>query len=434
MVLIPNDIGIRMRMQAEAQLLQPAAAVTEISGELPELRKGQTFTARIVEALPENTFRALVAGKSLTLSLPEGAKTGDTLDLVVIDRTPKTVVAQLAGKSAEGVNDAGSLYRYTTLSKTAQLISTLLPAEGETAAPTPLTRSEPVLPHPPTSTVELAKALGTAVQQSGVFYESHQAKWVTGQYPLAQLLEEPQAQHSDFSKLVTRLLSDNPSPTPTEPAAPEQKSALAARPDNQSAFTPNIAAPVNNNPKSAEAALAQTILKAPAVLPESDQNKLSAARETASAPLAAEKMPTPASGIPDDIRPLVQQQLDAVGTQRLAWHGEVWPKQTMEWEIEGDAKRRDDGAPADEQWATSLKLTTPALGAIAARLQLGADGVRIVISADDTHIAERLREGIPALEQSMSAAGISLLGMLVWADDEARREPPAAIPTEPSDG
>jgi hypothetical protein len=434
MVLIPNDIGIRMRMQAEAQLLQPAAAVTEISGDLPELRKGQTFTARIVESLPENTFRALVAGKSLTLSLPEGAKTGDTLDLVVIDRTPKTVVAQLAGKSSEVADPAGSLYQYTTLSKTAQLITTLLPAEGETAAPTPLTRGEPVLAHAPTSAIELAKALGEAVKQSGVFYESHQAKWVTGQYPLAQLLEEPQAQHSDFSKLVTRLLSSNPADTTPELMLSGQESALAARHSIPSALTTNAETPLSNSPNTLEQAGQQTALKATGVIPEAKLSDVSVTKEAAAVPLGADKLAASATGIPDDIRPLVQQQLEAVGTQRLAWHGEVWPQQTMEWEIEGDAKRRDDSTQADEQWATSLKLTTPALGAIAARLQLGADGVRIVVSADEPMVAARLRAGIPALEQSMSAAGINLLGMLVWADGEHQSPSVAADSAEPLDG
>jgi hypothetical protein len=200
-----------------------------------------------------------------------------------------------------------------------------------------------------------------------------------------------------------------------------------------SALTTNAEALLSNSPKALEQVVPQTALKAAIVLPEDNQSEVSVAKETTTVPLGAEKLAASATGIPDDIRPLVQQQLEAVGTQRLAWHGEVWPQQSMEWEIEGDSKRNNSGASSDEQWATSLKLTTPALGAIAARLQLGADGVRIVVSADEPHIAARLRAGIPALEQSMSAAGINLLGMLIWSDDENQPLSAAADPSEPID-
>ena len=75
MVLIPNDIGIRMRLQAEAQLLQPVAPLTEILGDLPDIQPGQQFTARILEALPQGTYKAaasaaLLSGGPSMIGLP----------------------------------------------------------------------------------------------------------------------------------------------------------------------------------------------------------------------------------------------------------------------------------------------------------------------------------------------------------------------------
>ena len=70
MVLIPPDAGIRMRMQTDATLLQPVQPTHEIPSDLPELQPGQAFAARILETLPDNTYKALVAGKFLTLQLP----------------------------------------------------------------------------------------------------------------------------------------------------------------------------------------------------------------------------------------------------------------------------------------------------------------------------------------------------------------------------
>ena len=145
MVMIPTDVGVQVRSQTDAPLHQ-LRPIAEIPSDLPDLNKGQVFRAYIQEALPENTFKALVAGRLLTLSLPEGAKTGDTLDLVVIDRTPRAIVAQIAeGRPAA----AGEPYQHATLSRTGQLIASLLAREGEPVMPATLTRGGSLLPHAP---------------------------------------------------------------------------------------------------------------------------------------------------------------------------------------------------------------------------------------------------------------------------------------------
>lgn len=280
MALIPSDAGIRLRLQNEATLL-PLARPQEIPADLPELRQGQKFTANIQEVLPDNTYRALVAGKSITLSLPESAKAGDTLELVVLDRTPKTILAQLAergggaatepyqgatlsraaqmigtlltadlpdlslgqkftakiqevlqdntykalvdGKSvtlslpvavkagdtlelvvidrsptttlvrvAEQPSSAAAAaepYPYATFSRAGQMIGALVTPEGESPPAAALNRGQPLLAQAPQTGAELAPALGKAVAQSGLFYEAHQAQWVAGKLPLEALLE-----------------------------------------------------------------------------------------------------------------------------------------------------------------------------------------------------------------------------------------------------
>jgi len=144
MALIPTDVGVRMRLPGDA--LQAPAPVAGIPTDLPDLQPGQIFSARIQDVLPENTYRALVAGKSLTLALPEGAKAGDILELVVIDRTPKAIVARSTNTEA-GVNTEA--YQHTTLSPTAQLIGRLL-SERQPAQTAPLNRGQPLLNAPPT--------------------------------------------------------------------------------------------------------------------------------------------------------------------------------------------------------------------------------------------------------------------------------------------
>lgn len=474
MALIPSDAGIRMRMQTEAQL-QPLAPIRGIPSDLPDLQPGQIFSARIQQVLPDNTYRALVAGKELTLALPQAAKAGDTLELVVtdrsakavmaqlatptelkpgvnftaliqetladntyralvgdkavtlklnvpaqagerldltvIDRSPKAVIAQLAtppelkpgtvftaliqealpdntyrarvgGKTVtlkldiparEGehleltlINRSSRLleaqvtgrpgnagttepYPFTRISPAARFIGQLLVGEGQTPKTVPLNGGQPILAAPPQDGAELAPRLAQAVSQSGLFYEAHQAQWVAGKLPTEVLLKEPQGQQQVPGQPVMQRTG-------------EPLSSVEPRPQLPTTATPAL-------------------------------------------PATAEK-------IPDALLPLVQQQLDAAATQRLLWHGEIWPGQTMEWEIQRDAPEREaDEAPTS--WSTRLALTTPRLGRVDATLQLGPGGLRIAMTTDTEASAANLRQGSMTLTSALDAAGIPLLAFLI---------------------
>ncbi len=378
-MLIPNDVGVRMRMQTEAAL-QPIAPVAEIPADLTDLRPGQAFSARIQEVLPENTYKALVAGRSLTLALPEGAKAGDTLELVVIDRTPRLVVAQLANRNAPG-DAAATAYEFTSLSPTARLIGALLARDGVSPPPAALTPGPALLATASADAArlaaDLAPQLAKAVSQSGLFYEAHQVQWVMGQRPLGDLLVEPQARHAAAATLATPA---------GEAGAAATHAASGARP----AEPPG-----------------------PMVLPQNLFGSNEARQSVQSAPVA-----NPAQAVPEDLRPLVQQQLDAVATQRLAWHGEVWPGQSLDWQIEPDQQGSGDGqAEADRGWITSLRLVTPRLGEIDARLSLTPQGARITIATPIGASAADLRDAAPLLEKSMATAGVPLLALQVKHED-----------------
>jgi len=369
-VLIPNDVGIRMRMQTEASL-QPILPVSEIPADLAELRPGQAFSARIQEVLPENTYKALVAGRSMTLALPEGAKAGDTLELVVVDRTPHLVVAQLTNRNSSGDAGAGAAVQFTSLSRTAQLIGTLLARDGTPPPPAALTRGEPLLAaastNPAKLATELAPQLARAVGQSGLFYEAHQVQWVMGRRPLSDLLVEPQAKHSTAM-----------------PVSQKNSSGQTARP--------------------AEASGPMGLLQN---LFGGEETRLQSATQQAT-------VANPAQTVPEDLRPLVQQQLDAAATQRMAWHGEVWPGQSLDWQIEPDGQRTGgEQTDSEGSWITSLRLVTPRLGEIDARLSLAPEGVRIVIATPAGASAADLLDAAPSLEKSMAAAGVPLLALQV---------------------
>lgn len=127
----------------------------------------------------------------------------------------------------------------------------------------------------------------------------------------------------------------------------------------------------------------------------------------------------PALAVPEELRPLVQQQLDAAATQRMAWHGEVWPGQPLDWQIEPDDRRPDAGpTEAERGWTTSLRLVTPRLGEIDARLSLTPQGARISIVTPVGASAADMLDAAPLLEKSMAAAGVPLLALQVRHDAE----------------
>lgn len=525
MPLIPSDAGLSLKLQNEA-LLQPVARTPAIPSDLPDLQMGQRFAASIQEVLPDNTYRALVAGKNITLSLPESAKAGDMLELVVLDRTAKTVIAQLAQHAAQGGGEAAEPYQGATLSRAAQLIGTLqtndlpdlrlgqkftakiqevlqgnsykalvdgksvtlslpesvqagdtlellvidrspttttvrateqrgvavagaaepypfttlsragqmigalITPEGESPPAAPLNRGEPLLAQPPQTGADLAPALGKAVAQSGLFYESHQAQWVAGKLPITALLVEPQGQHSSPAAMASALASALAALAGTqENPGPELNTLLKLPQEQPPGQLPTLVPGETETAMQSPAALLKDLqgkhiakpeivayegMEAAAVKAEpAGKQSVQAADAIEARPQAAAAA---APSMPDDVRPLVQQQLEAAATQRLIWHGEVWPGQNMQWEIVRDQTGGGTEAEAEERWATTLRLTTPRLGEVAAALHLTGSGVRISLATSSDSSAADLKTATPDLEQALAQAGVPLLG--IWVKHE----------------
>lgn len=369
MALIPPDAGLRMRLQNEANLVQPLAPVNELPSDLPDIQVGQTFLARIQEGLPENTYRALVAGKMVTLQLPEGAKAGDSLELVLVDRTPKTLIAQRVDTST-GTGAPAEPYPYANLSRAGQLIARLLLPEGEAPQPAPLSRGQALLAQGPITADRLAAALSKAVGSSGLFYESHQAQWIAGKRSLESIQAEPQGQ-----------LRPQAAPHGNLPSSP----AITAGLDQPTR------APINPSPTTSIATTGEH-------LTETGNGQTAPANQA----------------IPESLRPLVQQQLDALGTQRLAWHGEIWPGQVMDWQIEQERANERDGRGdqiTDKPWTTTLRLQLPKLGTIDANLRLSSIGLQLQMTTNSTQTAADLRGASTTLATALGEAGLQLLSL-----------------------
>ncbi|XZG69396.1 flagellar hook-length control protein FliK [Chitinibacteraceae bacterium HSL-7] len=166
---------------------------------------GERVQAFVSEQLPTGRFAVLVKDQLLDLNLPRNTQAGDQLELMVVARQPKltfSIVPPSAQQTAPGAE----------LSPAARMLASLLTGKSA-SVPTSLAPLIPESPDEaatqgsqqaagaagvartlaPPDTSALAAKLATALSESGLFYESHQAKWVSGERTLVSLLREPQA-------------------------------------------------------------------------------------------------------------------------------------------------------------------------------------------------------------------------------------------------
>ena len=356
--MIPADLAARLRLINEASFFNtepPVAGLQrarEIQAQLPELVPGQRFFATLQRTLPDGTFRAVVAGQQMTLSLNSAAKSGDTLDLEVSQVTPRAVLARIVGAETAAGNTASA---QPALSQTGRLISFLLTGQP-TPQPASLAGNQPLLNAPPTNGTQLVPLLRQALGQSGLFYESHQAQWVLGKLDTAALLREPQGQQSApgvgagagagqpgtgaSTNAAGQAATATASATPSTPAAPAAQAA------------PTAAARIAGG--ADEAAQVDSIRNAAA---------LRAGVEEAA--------PVRTQPIPERLMPVVHQQLDALATQQYVWQGQAWPGQPIEWVIEDpQGEGSAEGEDTEPTWNTTLRLTMPRLGGVEAQLHL----------------------------------------------------------------
>jgi len=170
------------------QAITPGKPVGEGRGDaqrlLPQLDPGEILSARIEGRLPDGNFKVLVAGKSLSMALPSYLTPGDTLELAFVGREPRLSFALV---------EAPQTAPLPVLSAAGRLVASLMPSLGEPVTAAAAANATPLLAALPGDGAALSSALQDTLTHSGLFYEAHQAEWVSGKRELAQLRLESQA-------------------------------------------------------------------------------------------------------------------------------------------------------------------------------------------------------------------------------------------------
>jgi len=237
-----------------------------------------------------------------------------------------------------------------------------------------------------TSSDPVVNALSTALQQavgnSGLFYESHLAQWLSGTRSSDSLQDEPQAQLNNSAQ------------------------SAGAQAQIPSGLNNRLTTTLANflNPSSAQAG-----------------NNAGGAQTTSAtaAMLTAAKTGSEPAGLPihPDSVALVRQQLDLLSTSQFQWNGQAWPGAPMNWEItrhdddSGDSSNSQ--ASADGQiWHTRISLELPGLGRVEAQLALNAKQLTARISASPSS-ASTLSNNSADLRRRTAAAGLDLLSLQI---------------------
>lgn len=432
--MIPSDLAARLRMLTEASFfdseppVQGTAKVREIQARLPQLLPGQQFTATLQRPLPDGTFQALVGGKNYTLALNHSAKAGDTLELVVTRNSPNAVFAQLANPAAAGSADASR----PNLSAAGRLISFVL--TGQPASqPASLAEGKPLLNTPPTTNQAaqaLAPALRQAVNQSGLFYEAHQLKWLSGKLDTASLLREPQGQLSPaLANASTLALASQPNLAGLPMAAAGGRGmagtlaglllgvGLAPGDDGTGDANPNPA-----QARSAADSSAAAARNAGTAGGERTTFGMGGGAERSAAEGQQQAGVNRGLTVPERLLPVVHQQLDGMATQNYALLGQAWPGQTFQWVIEdpwreAGGEGQDGGEDTPQEWNSTLNITLPKLGGVEARLQLTAQGVSIRLLADEAQTVTALDEAREQLRSALETANLPLTGFVAERRD-----------------
>lgn len=274
----------------------------------------------------------------------------------------------------------------TSFSAAARAIADLLqrfPAPSSAIAP-----AVPLLVEAPgevPAAALIAARLQQSIQHSGLFYESHVARWFRGELPLEALRREPQMQAAPRS-------GESATPATMQAGAP------ASSPGVQGAVAPPL-------PPS-EPALKSGVVAADSVdiLDAEAAGALATRAEVA--------------GLPQEsLSSLLRQQLELLAQPQLRWEGNVWAGVFMELSIEApplpERQLDEEGEAAgreqisEGEWRVRLGLRLAGIGALEAAISLQGERLALTLQTDSVSLRRYFEGSRAELQASLEACGFS---------------------------
>jgi len=305
---------------------------------------GQQLKGEVLAALGGGRFTVQVAQQTLEFMMPKGIRRGDMINLFFITEEPhSTFLMTRFGKPGD-----------SRVSETGRWLSGFLGAASQQLQPqAAIGLLRTLLSAPPTDSSQVGQMLQKGLSESGLFYESHLARWFGGEYKLDDLLKEPQGR-----------------------------------------LSPRMSNGVQQQPGEAADLLAGGTFKT------ASTDIMEALFKKAGSGISHE-------GIADQrALPVVGEQLSTLQNGQHVFRGDLFPGQPMEWTVAEREARRDRSGARERTWESSVDINLPHLGAIAVKVVLDGTHISLDVRAEDSNVVAHLDAGRIRLSDQLEAAGL----------------------------
>lgn len=118
---------------------------------------------------------------------------------------------------------------------------------------------------------------------------------------------------------------------------------------------------------------------------------------------------------------MVAQQLQVLEQQRVVWHGEVWPGQTMQWQVnEQESSAHSSDEPVLNSLQSDLTLHLPRLGEVSVKITMVNGRFSVRVEPEDAKALKEMQSGRSQLAMSLQSAGLKLESLQISQDDTAQ--------------
>lgn len=310
---------------------------------------GEQLKGEVLAAIGGGRFSVQVAGQVLEFLMPKGVMRGDLINLFFITEEPRLTFLMVRFGGGKSI-----------VSDTGRWLSTLL-GEATTQVPAQATLNimRSLLSESTSDAHLLGQMLYEGLRDSGLFYESHLARWFGGDYKLTDILKEPQGR---LSPRLMQVVEQNMS-QPDESALSGIK---------------------NGSTEIMEALLKQ-----------------------AGTNMAHD-------GIADKRSlPVVNEQLSALQNGQILFRSDIFQNQHLEWSVAEREAGRNKSGERERSWDSGITLTLPNLGEISAKIKLDATGISVKFIADKSETISALESGRARLLEQFEGAGLKTLEMSI---------------------
>ncbi|WP_136064777.1 flagellar hook-length control protein FliK [Modicisalibacter radicis] len=268
------------------------------------------------------------------------------------------------------------------------------------APPSVIAPAGPLLTKPDMSHVPLvASSLQNSIESSGLFYESHLARWFRGELPSAALMREPQMQAQLQGGLMTGTGRESRADAP----------ALA-----QSRLVPTTTQRGSEQAPLLPPPAASTVAGGPGTLARPAGEADDALRMASNAGLAQDAADNIRANesTEDALQRVVRHQLELLVTPTLRWEGDIWSGLFMALTLqlpaglqERDAQGGQGGDEEDLPWHSRLSLRLANLGELDVQLHLRQRSLTLTIHADQETSLTTLKRSQAAFEERLYQCG-----------------------------